>query len=177
MSRDNENIQPFQYQESSSSESSIEVRITHRRRDQETVATAGDSDSFDSQLECPKCTVKVRFDIAPGNAGWSKKTATIKVSQDNFHQVQVFAKAGIDQEVIEPRSGRAHTKLSTEEIEPCEFELEIHEKPAQLQWEPPPSSVIAKRPFQRQESRPLKRPKVSQREPTWNQRQLHLQEG
>jgi len=83
----NVNIQPFPYNDSGS-ESLIEIRI-RRAPDPDAAPTEDDSDSHDSQLRCPKCTIKVKFAVL-WEKGSKTKSATVKVTQDDFHQCRVY---------------------------------------------------------------------------------------
>jgi len=86
------------------SDSSVKVRLL-QPRDPDTAPTASDTDGLlDSQVERPKCTVKVKF-----GSVWEKQTitevATIKVTQDDFYQCRVYTKDPIKQRRIKEKTG------------------------------------------------------------------------
>ena len=120
-------IQPFLFQDSS--ESSIEVRQL-RPRDPDTPSTESDTDgSVDSQARRPRCTVKVKF-----GSVWKKQSisevATIKATQDVFHQCRVYTKEPNKQRRIEEE---VLTRVWSRAGGCVTFELKIREKRQPLQ--------------------------------------------
>ena len=107
------------------SDSSIEVRLA-RPRDPDTAPTDSDSDSFDSQEKRPKCTVKVKFGSV-WEAQAITQVATIKVTQDDFHECRVYTVDPIKQRRIEEKTGTI-TRVWSSTGGCATFELKIRKK-------------------------------------------------
>jgi len=122
------NFQPYL----DTSESSVEVRLS-RPRDPDTAPAESDTEgSVDSQVKRPKCTIKVKF-----GSIWEKQTitevATIKVTQDDFHECRVYAVDPVKQRRIEEKTGTI-TRVWSRAAGTVTFELKVREKkqPPQL---------------------------------------------
>ena len=107
------------------SDTSIEVRLA-RPRDPDTALTESDSDSFDSQEKRPKCTVKVKFGSV-WEAQAITQVATIKVTQDDFHECRVYTVDPNKQRRIEEKTGTI-TRVWSRAGGCATFELEIRKK-------------------------------------------------
>jgi len=107
------------------------VRLT-RPRYPDTAPTEDNSEgSFASQVRRPKCTAKVKF-----GSVWEHQSiaevATIKVTQEVFHQCRVYTVDPVKQRRIEEKTGDL---IQVWSIAPgcVTFELEMREKRKPLQ--------------------------------------------
>jgi len=123
------------------SDTSIEVRLA-RPRDPDTAPTESDSDSFDSQEKQPKCTVKVKFGSV-WEAQAITQVATIKVTQDDFHECRACAVDPNKQRRIEEKTGTI-TRVCSRAGGCATFELEIRKKKDPPQFFGPLTEAKAK---------------------------------
>ena len=113
--------------DNSSSGSSVFVRVIPGN-DPTDSDTEG---SFDSQVSCPKCTIKVKVKF--GSKQSVTEFTTIKVTQDDFHECRVYTVDPVKQRQTEKKTGPV-TKVWSSAAGPITFELEVREKkkPPQL---------------------------------------------
>jgi len=108
------------------SDSTVEPR-PWRPRDPDTALTESDTDgSVDSQVKRPKCTVKVKFGSL-WEAQAITQVATIKVTQDDFHECRVYTVDPNKQSRIEEKTGTI-TRVWSRAGGCATFELEIRKK-------------------------------------------------
>jgi len=123
----NSNVDINSQEDDSSSGSSVFVRVIPGNN-----PTDSDTEgSIDSQVSCPKCTIKVKAKFG------SKESITefipIKVAQDDFHECRVYTADPVKQRQTKKRTG-AVTKVWLSAAGPLTFELEVRERsqPPQL---------------------------------------------
>jgi len=122
---DNSNINNLE--DDSSSGSSFYVRIIPGN-DPTDSDTEG---SVDSQVSRPKCTIKVT--VKCGSKEGITEFASIKVTQDDFHECRVYTVDPVKQRQTEKRGGLV-TKVWSSAAGPLIFKLKVREKkkPPQL---------------------------------------------
>ena len=86
---------------------------------------------MDSQVSRPKCTIRIQ--VKKGSEKGVSEFATVKVTQDDFHECRVYTMDPVKQRQKRRRAGSNVVKIWSSAAGPLEFELEVPEKKAPLQ--------------------------------------------